>query len=26
MGMIKLPQGAISFFKNNQDQIFQSGA
>ena len=26
MAMIKLPQGAISFFKNNQDQIFQSGA
>ena len=26
MAMIKLPLGAISFFKNNQDQIFQSGA
>ena len=25
MGMIKLPQSSINFFKENQDEIFQSG-
>jgi len=26
MGMIKLPIGAIDFFKDNQDKVFESGA
>ena len=25
MGAIKLPQKSIEFFKNNQDEIFDSG-